>query len=191
MVEELKRSTMQSEADKRQEYQAGKDDPEKGDCGDVPVECIMSHICYKYAAMVMGGLIEAIDYFAGSQGPRVLLRILAREIPMEMMEAMGVKPEMLKGMSENQMIEMLPKMIASKGGPEIKIEKLDNGTYRFTLNECHFLPYSRKKGFCNVTAGLMLGFSQLLTGKPMDIQEIQTIAHGGERCEFIARPKIF
>ncbi len=173
MVEELKRNR------------------EKGmmECEGVPNECVMSHICYKYAAMVMGGLIEAIDYFAGSQGPRVLVRILSKELPMQIMDALGVKPEMLEGISQEQIMKMLPQMIAQKGGPNIQIEKLEDGKFRFVMQECHFLPYSKRKGFCNVTAGLILGFAQFLSGKPMDIEEVTTIAHGGDRCEFIAKPK--
>ncbi len=173
MVEELKRDSIKKSVE----------------CEDVPTECIMSHICYKYAAMVMGGLIEAIDYFAGSQGPRVLVRILSKEIPMQIMEALGVTPDMLKGLSQEQIMEMLPQMIAEKGGPLIKIEKVENDGFRFIMNECHFYPYSKRKGFCNVTAGLMLGFAQFLSGKAMDIEEVTTIAHGGDRCEFIAKPK--
>ena len=158
-------------------------------CLDIDTSCVLSHICYKYSAMVMAGLIEALDYFGGSQAPKVLRRLLAKKIPMEMMKAMEIDPSMLKKFSEEEIIKILPEMIHSKGGPKLTIEKLDNGSYRFTLNECHFLPYSKSKGFCNVTAGLMLGFAQMLSGKPMDIEEIQTIAKGGEVCEFIAKPK--
>ncbi len=184
MVEQLKRDN--GEDIEKQKSDANND---VDDCYNLSAECVMSHICYKYSSMVMSGLIEALDYFAGNQGAKVLVRILAKNIPVQMMEALGVKPEMMQNMSEEQMIEMLPQMIAEKGGPNIKIEKNAEGEYRFTLNECHFLPYSKSKGFCNVTAGLMLGFAQFLSKKPMDIEEIQTIAHGGKRCEFIAREK--
>ena len=158
-------------------------------CEDVSTKCVMEHICYKYASMVMSGLIESIDYFAGKQGPKVLRRILAKKIPQEMMEALGVDPSMMQNATEQEKMDTLPRIIASRGGPLFEIEKTDKGEYRFILHECHFLPYSKTKGFCNVTAGLMLGFSQMLTGEIMDIEEIQTIAHGGEKCEFIARKK--
>ncbi len=158
-------------------------------CDDCDTSCVTSHICYKYSSMVMAGLIEALDYFAGNQGPKVLVRILAKSIPMQMMNALGVDEEMLRGVSEKQMIELLPQMIAEKGGPKIKIEKNSEGEYKFELEECHFLPYSKSKGFCNVTAGLMLGFAQFLSGRPMNIEEIGTIAHGSKKCEFIAKPR--
>ncbi len=158
-------------------------------CDNIDAKCVMNHICYKYASMVMSDLIEAVDYFAGKQGPKVLRRILAKNIPGEMMKALGIDPSMLEGVSEEEIIEMLPAIIASKGGPVFQIKKSENGEYRFILTECHFLPYSKTKGFCNVTAGLMLGFAQMLSKKPMDIEEIQTIAHGGEVCEFLAKPR--
>ncbi len=159
------------------------------DCFNVKTECVLEHICYKYASMVMSGLIEAIDYFAGSQGPKVLRRILAKEIPFQLMKELGLDEEALKSFSKEEIVEALPKMIEAKGGPRISIEFLDGERIRFTLNECHFMPYSKSKGFCNVTAGLMLGFAQMLTGKPMDIEQIRTIASGADRCEFIAKPK--
>ncbi|WP_022670978.1 4-vinyl reductase [Hippea alviniae] len=158
-------------------------------CLDVDTKCVLNHICYKYSAMVMAGLIEALDYFGGSQGSKVLRRLLAKKIPMEMMKAMDIDPTMLSKFSEEEILKILPEIIYSKGGPKLTIEKIDDGSYRFTLNECHFLPYSKSKGFCNVTAGLMLGFAQMLSGKAMDIEEVQTIAKGGEICEFIAKPK--
>jgi len=158
-------------------------------CENVETKCVMEHICYKYASMVMSGLIESIDYFAGKQGPKVLRRILAKKIPPEMMVALGIDSSMMQNATEQEKMDTLPKIIASRGGPLFKIEKKDNGEYRFILHECHFLPYSKTKGFCNVTAGLMLGFAQMLTNETMDIEEVQTIAHGGEQCEFIARKK--
>ncbi|WP_025209426.1 methanogen output domain 1-containing protein [Hippea sp. KM1] len=161
----------------------------KESCLDVGTECVLGHICYKYASMVMSGLVEALEYFGGKQGTKVLRRILAKRIPMQMMEAMDVDPSLLKKFSKEEMAKILPQMIKSKGGPDISIEIMDNGQIRFTLNECHFLPYSKSKGFCNITAGLMLGFAQMLSGKPMDIEEIQTIAKGGDSCIFIAKPK--
>ncbi len=184
MVEELKRSEGVLD-----NHSADETKKEPDSCSDIDARCITSHICYKYSSMVMAGLIEAIDYFAGSQGPKVLVRILAKSIPSQMMEALGVKPENMKDFSEEDMIKLLPEMIAQKGGPKIKIEKSSEGEYKFELEECHFLPYSKSEGFCNVTAGLMLGFAQFLSGKPMDIKEIQTIAHSGSRCEFMATVK--
>ncbi|AEA34374.1 methanogen output domain 1-containing protein [Hippea maritima] len=158
-------------------------------CLDVDTECVLSHICYRYAAMVMSGLVEALEYFGGKQGTKVLRRILAKRIPMEMMEAMEVDPSLLKKFTKEDISKLLPEMIKSKGGPDLSIDMLSDGQIKFTLNECHFLPYSKSKGFCNITAGLMLGFAQMLSGKPMDIEEIQTIAKGGENCVFIAKPK--
>ncbi len=184
MVEHLNRFVNGQETDNK-----AKESKDKIDCNNVDTQCIMSHICYKYSSMVMAGLIEALDYFAGNQGTKVLVRILAKSLPMQMMEALGVSQDMMKGLSENDMIKMLPAIIAEKGGPKIKIEKNSEGDYRFILNECHFLPYSKSKGFCNITSGLMLGLAQFLSNKPMNIEEIQTIAHGGERCEFIARQR--
>jgi len=186
MVEELKRPN--ENLDNRN-FDETKKEPDS--CYETDIDCITSHICYKYSSMVMAGLIEAIDYFAGSQGPKVLVRILAKSIPSQMMEALGVEPESIKNLSEEEMIKLLPEMIAKKGGPKIKIEKNSEGGYKFELDECHFLPYSKSEGFCNVTAGLMLGFAQFLSGKPMDIKEIQTIAHGGQKCEFVATAKKF
>ncbi len=164
-------------------------DVKSGDCSSVKTECVLNHICYRYASMVMSGLIEAIDYFAGSQGPKVLRRILAKKIPLQLMSELGLNEEALKSFSKDEIVDALPKMIEAKGGPKISIEFLDENRLRFTLNECHFLPYSKSKGFCNVTAGLMLGFAQMLTGKPMDIEQVETIATGGSKCEFIAKPK--
>ncbi len=197
MVEELNRTIYMGEIgdgekkgnEQDKQYNGEGNVEEDAHCNNVNTQCVLSHICYKYSSMVMAGLIEALDYFAGKQGPKVLVRILAKNIPMQMMDALEINIEDMKGISEDDLIKMLPAAIASKGGPNVKIEKNDNGEYRFILNECHFLPYSKSKGFCNVTAGLMLGFAQFLSKKPMDIEEIQTIAHGGERCEFIARPR--
>ncbi len=164
-------------------------DVKSGDCSNVKTECVLDHICYRYVSMVMSGLIEAIDYFAGSQGPKVLRRILAKKIPFQLMAELGVNADTLKNFSKEEVVEALPKLIEAKGGPKISIEFLDENRIRFRLNECHFLPYSKSKGFCNVTAGLMLGFAQMLTGKPMDIEQVETIATGGNKCEFIAKPK--
>ncbi len=194
MVEELKRnitSENKEESNHNPIESSNKENVAESDisCEDIDSRCVLSHICYKYSAMVMAGLIEALDYFAGNQGPKVLLRILAKNIPQEMMKALEIDINQLKDINEEQMIAMLPELMRKKGGPEIKIEKLEDGSYRFLLNECHFLPYSKTKGFCNVTAGLMLGFAQMLSKKSMDIKEIQTIAHGGSVCEFIASPK--
>ncbi len=184
MVEELKRSNGSFD-----NHNSDKPEEEADSCLEMDTRCVTSHICYKYSSMVMSGLIEAIDYFAGSQGPKVLVRILAKSIPSQMMEALGVELENVKNLSEEDMMKLLPEMIAKKGGPKIKIEKNSEGEYKFELEECHFLPYSKSSGFCNVTAGLMLGFAQFLSGKPMDIKEIQTIAHGGSKCEFVATAK--
>jgi predicted hydrocarbon binding protein len=185
MVEELKRRNQAKESfDGPQEKE-----PEDLFCDDIDSKCVMSHICYKYSAMVMAGLVEALDYFAGNQGSKVLRRILAKEIPLQMMDALGINPDELKDIPNEQIMQILPEIIAKKGGPKINIEKIDDSGYRFILNECHFLPYSKQKGFCNVTAGLMLGLAQLLSKEPMDIEEIQTIAHGGEVCEFVAKAR--
>jgi len=164
-------------------------DVKGNDCSSVKTECVLNHICYRYASMVMSGLIDAIDYFAGSQGPKVLRRILSKKIPFRLMAELGLNEEALKGFSKEEVVEALPKLIEAKGGPKISIEFLNESRIRFILNECHFLPYSKSKGFCNVTAGLMLGFAQILTGKPMDIEPVETIATGGSKCEFIAKPK--
>ncbi len=200
MVEELKRNTDENNK-KNNEIENHESENEYTEddmneememfCEDVDSKCVLSHICYKYSSMVVSGLIEALDYFAGNQGSKVLRRILAKSIPLQMMDALGINAQHLKDVDEEGIIKLLPELINKKGGPNIKIEKLDNGEYRFMLNECHFLPYSKTKGFCNVTAGLMLGLAQLLSKKSMDIEEIQTIAHGGVQCEFIARPKNF
>ncbi len=187
MAEKLERGF--EERAEQEEKDAGGYEKDSVNCDGIDTKCVMSHICYKYSSMVMSGLIEALDYFAGNQGTKVLVRILAKSIPMQMMEALEINPDMIKNMSENEMIKLLPEMIAKKGGPKIEIEKNTSGEYRFTLDECHFLPYSKSKGFCNVTAGLMLGLAQLLSKQTMNIKEVQTIAHGGEICEFIASLK--
>lgn len=197
MVEELNRTFLKSKIEDEEkndneqgkQYNDRKAEEREFNCANINTQCVLSHICYQYSSMVMAGLIEALDYFAGKQGPKVLIRILAKNIPIHMMNALGIQVEDMKNIDEEELINMLPAAIASKGGPNIEIEKNNDGEYRFTLHECHFLPYSKSKGFCNVTAGLMLGFAQFLSKKPMDIEEIQTIAHGGEKCEFIARPR--
>ncbi len=197
MVEELKRNISENNAVNDIDNEVRKDNSaedledlkDKAGCDNVDTDCVMSHICYKYSTMVMAGLIEALDYFAGNQGSKVLLRILSKSVPFEMMKALDIDPNQLKDADVEDIMIILPELIKKSGGPQITIEHFEDDGYRFILDECHFLPYSKTQGFCNVTAGLMLGISQLLSNKPMDIKEIQTIAHGGSACEFVAKPK--
>ncbi|WP_035587455.1 methanogen output domain 1-containing protein [Hippea jasoniae] len=158
-------------------------------CLDTPTRCVLDHICYKYAAIVMANLIEALDYFGGKQSTKVLRRLLAKNIPSQMMQALDMDTSLMKNLSKEEIVKILPELIKTKGGPAITIELQDNNTIRFTLNECHFMPYSKQKGFCNITAGLMLGFAQMISGEVMEIEEISTIAKGGKQCEFVAKPK--
>ncbi len=173
-----------TETNKRETAQS-----KKVNCGDVDRECVFNHICYKYSVIVMSCLIETIDFFAGSQGPKVLRRILSNKLPPEMMKILGFDGEVLKKIREEELLKAIPAFISGEGGPNFEIQKTGNGEYKFTVHECHFLPYSKTKGFCEVTAGLMLGFAQMLSGKPMDIEIVQTISQGNEFCEFIAKER--
>ncbi len=144
----------------------------------------------EYCSSLLLEIVAAIDSIGGESLVRGIMGYgIGRRAADNLMTILRVDPSELKGLPPARAAELLARLLRREGGPEISFQ-VNEGEIVAEVSECHFMPWAaRHPLFCRITASFLESVARSLAGGRWSAEEVQTIAHGGDRCVFRLRSR--